>query len=578
MSFDDDWIAALAAAAPDVRVRQITAGRVEDIPAEVWAGVEVLHTSTVFPTPDQAPNLKWVQLDTAGVDHVRPLPIWSTDIPLVTIGGISPVPLAEYVMFAILGVAHRLPQMLAVQKDRAWPDPAQRWDRFLPARVAGSTVGIVGYGRIGREIGRLARAHGMSVLGLTRTGRLRSTGQRQEQADFGRSGTGPDADPTEILGPDRLPELVARADYLVVVVPLTASTNGMIDAGVLGAARPGAVLINVARGGIVDETALRSGLRDGRISAAVLDVFDDEPLPPDSPWWTEPNVFVTPHVSGLAPSYAAQVRELVTENLRRFRDGSPLINTVDRGPRILKARSIMVNSLERQRRLLAHLRIYGSGNVVELADALGVSPSTVRRDLNEMDDRGLLTRVHGGASSLEGLVEPVLSSRSTTRLAEKRRIGQAAAVLIPDGATILLTGGTTTEAMLPFLAGRKLTILTNGLNIAYHLTRYPEISVVVLGGVLRHDEMSLLGPIAERALAEFHLDAVFSSVFGIDPETGLSGANVSEADTDRRMLEAAPLTVLADSSKIGRRGPVRLMGVLRAGPAGDRRRRSGGSA
>ncbi len=221
----------------------------------------------------------------------------------------------------------------------------------------------------------------------------------------------------------------------------------------------------------------------------------------------------------------------------------------------------MVNSLERQRRLLAHLRIYGSGNVVELADALGVSASTVRRDLNEMGDRGLLTRVHGGASSLEGLVEPVLSSRSAERLAEKRRIGEAAASLIPDGATILLTGGTTTEAMLPFLAGRKLTILTNGLNIAYHLARYPEISVVVLGGVLRHDEMSLLGPIAERTLAEFHMDAVFSSVFGIDPVTGLSGANVSEADTDRRMLEAAPLTVLADSSKIGRRGPVRLMGI-----------------
>ena len=221
----------------------------------------------------------------------------------------------------------------------------------------------------------------------------------------------------------------------------------------------------------------------------------------------------------------------------------------------------MVHSLERQRRLLAHLRVYGSGNVVELADALGVSASTVRRDLKEMDDRGLLTRVHGGASSLDGLVEPVLSSRLTTHLADKRRIGQAAAELIPDGATILLTGGTTTEAMLPFLGGRRMTVLTNGLNIAYHLSRYPEISVVVLGGLLRHDEMSLLGPLAERALAEFHLDAVFSSAFGLDPLTGLSGANVTEGDTDRRMLQAGPLTVVADSSKFGRHGPIRLVGV-----------------
>lgn len=330
LSFDDNWIAGLVAADPDVRVTQITAARVEDVPTEVWADVEVLHTSAVFPTPDLAPNLKWVQLDTSGVDHVRELPIWSADIPLVTIGGISGVPLAEYVMFAILGVAHRLPQMLAVQRDRSWPDPAQRWARFLPAPVAGSTVGIVGYGRIGREIGRLARAHGMSVLGLTRSGRTRSAEQRHGQADFGRSGTDPDKDPTEILGPDRLPELVGLADYLVVVVPLTASTRGMIDADVIRAARPGTVLINVARGGIVEEAALRSGLRDGRIAAAVLDVFEDEPLPADSPWWSEPNVFVTPHVSGLAPSYAAQVRELVIENLRRFRDGRPLINTVDR--------------------------------------------------------------------------------------------------------------------------------------------------------------------------------------------------------------------------------------------------------
>jgi DeoR/GlpR family transcriptional regulator of sugar metabolism len=220
---------------------------------------------------------------------------------------------------------------------------------------------------------------------------------------------------------------------------------------------------------------------------------------------------------------------------------------------------MMVNSLERQRRLLAHLRVYGSGNVVELAESLGVSASTVRRDLKDMDDRGLLTRVHGGASSLDGIVEPVLSSRSAEHLAEKRRIGEAAAALIPDGATILLTGGTTTEAVLPFLAGRRLTILTNGLNLAYHLARYPEISVVVLGGVLRHDEMSLLGPIAERALAEFHVDAVYSSAFGIDPQSGLSGANITEGDTDRRMLQAAPLTLLADGSKFGRRGPVRLL-------------------
>ena len=217
-------------------------------------------------------------------------------------------------------------------------------------------------------------------------------------------------------------------------------------------------------------------------------------------------------------------------------------------------------SLERQRRLLQHVRTHGSGNVVDLAEALGVSASTVRRDLRDMDERGLLTRVHGGASMLDGDVEPVLSSRLAERDDQKRRIGRAAAQRVSDGATVLITGGTSTEAMLPFLAGReRLTVLTNGLNIAYHLARYAEISVVVLGGVLRHEEMSLLGPIAEHVLAEFHIDLVVSSAFGIDPEHGLSGANVTEAGTDRRMLGAADsLLVIADSTKFGRRGPVRL--------------------
>lgn len=222
-------------------------------------------------------------------------------------------------------------------------------------------------------------------------------------------------------------------------------------------------------------------------------------------------------------------------------------------------------SLERQRRLLQHLRAHGTGNVGDLAVELGVSPSTVRRDLREMNDRGLIARVHGGATVVEADLEPVLSSRAAVQGERKRCIGRAAAQRIPDRATVLITGGTTTEAMLPFLAGRSgLTVLTNGLNIATHLARFPEISVVVLGGVLRHDEMSLLGPIAEHILADFHVDLAVCSAFGISPRTGLSAANVTEADTDRRMVAAADaLMVLADSSKFSRRGPARIAGVDR---------------
>lgn len=224
-------------------------------------------------------------------------------------------------------------------------------------------------------------------------------------------------------------------------------------------------------------------------------------------------------------------------------------------------------SLERQRLLLRHLRAHGTGDVRELAAALGVSPSTVRRDLREMTDRGLVARVHGGASVVDSDAEPVLSSRAAVHSEQKRRIGRAAAERIPDGSTVLITGGTTTEAILPFLAGRSgLTVLTNGLNIATYLTRLPEISVVVLGGVLRHEEMSLLGPIADHVLADFHVDLAVCSAFGISADSGLSEANVSEAHTDRRLISAADqLMVVADSSKFARRGPVRLVGVDRIG-------------
>jgi DeoR/GlpR family transcriptional regulator of sugar metabolism len=216
--------------------------------------------------------------------------------------------------------------------------------------------------------------------------------------------------------------------------------------------------------------------------------------------------------------------------------------------------------VDRQKMMLHHLRVNGSGNVADLAEALGVSPSTVRRDLADLSDRRLLTRVRGGASLSGVQTEPTRSRRAISHEPEKRRIGAAAADRVADGTTLLISGGTTTEAMVPFLADKdRLTVLTNALNIANQLSLYPAITVVVLGGILRHEEMSLLGPIAERTLAEFHVDTAFYSAFGIDARHGLYGAHALEASTDRSLLaSAASLTVLADHTKFGQRGPVRL--------------------
>lgn len=216
---------------------------------------------------------------------------------------------------------------------------------------------------------------------------------------------------------------------------------------------------------------------------------------------------------------------------------------------------------KRQRELLNYIRAYGTGSVTEMARLLGVSASTVRRDLNELQDRGLVERIHGGAAPLTDDVEPLRPLREIAFADEKRRIGQAAAAQIADHSTVLILGGTTTEAMLPFLgAVRGLTVLTNSLMVVNRLSQNSDIAIIVLGGLLRRQEMSLLGHLTIAGLDEFGIDQVFSGAFGIDPEIGVTGTNLSETQTDRSLASSArELVMLADHSKLSQRGPARLV-------------------
>ena len=216
---------------------------------------------------------------------------------------------------------------------------------------------------------------------------------------------------------------------------------------------------------------------------------------------------------------------------------------------------------KRQRELLNHIRAYGSGSVNEMARLLGVSTSTVRRDLNELQERGLIERVHGGAAPLTDDIEPLRPLREIAFAEEKRRIGAAAAAHIADHSTVLILGGTTTEAMLPFLGTvRQLTVLTNSLMVVNRISQFSDISIVVLGGLLRRQEMSLLGHLTIAGLDEFGIDQVFSGAFGIDPEIGVTGTNLNETQTDRSLASSArELIMLADHSKLAQRGPARLV-------------------
>jgi phosphoglycerate dehydrogenase-like enzyme len=181
----------------------------------------------------------------------------------------------------------------------------------------------VGYGGIGREIARVAAALGMRVIAVT----ARPERRTDDAALVPGTGDPDGSIPERIVGLDGLHAALAEADVVSLSVPLTPASRGMIDAAALGALRPDAWLINTGRGAVIREADLLAALHAGRLGGAVLDVFEQEPLPADSPWWDAPNAIITTHVSGA--DSPGPLCELMVRNLERFRDGRPLLNVVD---------------------------------------------------------------------------------------------------------------------------------------------------------------------------------------------------------------------------------------------------------
>lgn len=222
-------------------------------------------------------------------------------------------------------------------------------------------------------------------------------------------------------------------------------------------------------------------------------------------------------------------------------------------------------SFQRQQVILDYIAEKKSVQVKELGEVFNISLATIRRDLALMEDQGKINRVHGGAVYIGSGddTEPPVRQRKNLHFDLKDRIGRKAAELVRDGETIIITSGTTTEAMVPYLASkRNLTVITNALNTAYALARYPDISVIVLGGWLRHSEFSLLGHLTENALQDLHAHKVFHGVFGISIEQGLTGSYLQEAQTDRAIIAAADkLIILADHTKFQQVGPIKLVAL-----------------
>lgn len=273
-----------------------------------------------------APHLKWVQLHLAGVNMLYDHPIYQTDIPLTTTSGVHAASAAEYVFTTLLALAHRVPRMIEWQHKGTWPLDEQRWPLFVPSEVRGANSGIIGYGSIGREVARIAKTFAMRVLVTKRD----ITKKRDEGYRLPGTGDPDGALPDAWFAPARLHDLLAQSDFIVMCAPLTRETEHMLGETEFGTMKSSAYFINVGRGATVDEAALARALVEKRIAGAALDVFAQEPLPSDSPLYQLDNVILSPHVSGFIPSYDEKCTDLFAENLRRYLNGEPLMNLVDR--------------------------------------------------------------------------------------------------------------------------------------------------------------------------------------------------------------------------------------------------------
>lgn len=290
------------------------------------AGVEVVHWDMTCPAPRadelelvvppylgprdhladlrDLPRLRLVQLLTAGYDDA--LPHISSGVQLANAAGVHDASTAELAVSLTLAAERGLPEFVAAQARSQWLPTTMR------GSLADKKVLVLGYGSIGHAVARRMAPFEVSLTAVA-----------------SRARAGDELVPS-VHGVDELPELLPRQDVVVVIVPLTEATTGLVDTGFLAAMKPGALLVNVARGKVVDTDALVAALRAGRVRAA-LDVTDPEPLPGDHPLWQAPGVLISPHVGGATDAFAPRAARLLREQLSAFVGGRPALNVVHTG-------------------------------------------------------------------------------------------------------------------------------------------------------------------------------------------------------------------------------------------------------
>lgn len=307
---DEKYPRILAEKFPSVRV---TAAKDQEESLRHLAETEVLYAWWL---PEKhfaaARRLKWLHTPFAGVDEVLHPALVGSDIRVTCSRGVASAALADHAMGMVLGFSRGLARAIRERAPGKWDRERFFREEPIPVELDGRVLGLLGYGSIGRELARRGRAFGMKVHAFKRN-------RTREEEGVDR-----------LFGPEDLEEFLASADCLVITLPLTRATEGILDGRALGWMKPGAILVNIARGRLIQEEALVEALESGRLGGAGLDVFAEEPLPEASPLYRLPNVILTPHIAGIHPHYLDRATSLFIVNLGRYLRGESLLHEVDK--------------------------------------------------------------------------------------------------------------------------------------------------------------------------------------------------------------------------------------------------------
>ncbi len=281
--------------------------------------------------PSETPGLRWVQLPSAGVDHILRLPVWQSDITITSSRGVHTVPMAEHFFAMILALTRQIAALVRAQREHEWLHDTSRAHLRL-TELRGQTLGVIGWGGIGDGVAHLARAFGMRVIGTRWSVMVPREVPRSPNLTYSDPPfTEPPDSPPDILYPSaQLHDVLAQSDIVLLVLPLTDETRGSFGDAEFAAMKRGAIFVNIGRGPVVAQDALLRALQSGRLTGAALDVFAKEPLPPSSPLWTMSNVIISPHLGGMSDRTSERATWLFAVNLTRYLEGQPLLNVVER--------------------------------------------------------------------------------------------------------------------------------------------------------------------------------------------------------------------------------------------------------